>query len=178
MASCGGSVAEAKAAVRLTGLRVALGQAPVTVPELEQALVRVEALPQGSTENLEAIPVFLTCTERRKVRRRLQLPDGPEIGLALPTGSVLEIGVVLYRDEARTWVVAAALETVAVVRVKDWVEAARVAHAVGNLHRDIDPQPDGLLVLWDGAIELLLTRLEVEFEKAQRPFLGKPSWEH
>jgi urease accessory protein len=165
--------------VKAASMKIPLNIPLSLEPPREQpsGLVRVESL-LTQTPGLQTIAVPMTCLLRRKVRRRLQLPGGPEIGLALPTGSVLEIGAVLHQDHSRAWVVEAALERVAMVRVKSWQEVARVAHAVGNLHRDIDPQPDGLLILWDGVMEELLRRLEVDFEQLERPFLGKPSWEH
>lgn len=183
--------------LKLTGLGLGLGLAlrerPPALSEQDEgqpapALVRVERLlgPADPTLEripfelvpLELVPLEMTATDRRRVRRRLTAPDGLELGLALPTGTVLEPGAVLHATDTRAYVVTAALESVALVRPGNWAETARVAHAVGNLHRDIDPQPEGLLVLWDAPLELLLLRLGVQFERTLRPFLGRPSWEH
>lgn len=125
------------------------------------------------------IPVPMTAVDRRRVRRRLKAPDGAELKLAFPTGTVLLPGSVLEVQGGLTYVVQAAPEDVAVVRPRTLAEAARAAHAVGNLHRDfVEEAEDTFLVLWDAPTELLLTRLGVPFTRDQRPFHGRPSWEH
>ena len=77
--------------------------------------------------------------------------------------------------------VVAALEDVLVIRAKDWIEAARIAHQIGNLHRDVqfsNTSEFELLALWDAPLELLCLRMNTSFERCQRPFLGRPGWEH
>ncbi|MFB9993690.1 urease accessory protein UreE [Deinococcus oregonensis] len=120
----------------------------------------------------------MTALDRRRVRRRLIAPDGTELKLAFATGTVLAPGSVLDRVDDMTYVVTAAPEEVAVIAPRSLAEAARVAHAVGNLHRDLIEDQDVFLVLWDAPIELLLTRLGVPFSRQIRPFLGRSSWEH
>ncbi|MDX2005580.1 MAG: hypothetical protein SFU83_09915 [Meiothermus sp.] len=162
--------------MKLTGLKQSL-----LAPEpaaLETVLLRVEALAAETVDARAIIAVPMTCAERRRVRRRLIAADGQELGLALPTGTVLEPGSVLHISPTKAYVVEAAPEEVVVIQIDSWGDAARVAHAIGNLHRDIDPQPDGLLALWDPPLELLLLRLGAAFERDRRPFLGRPSWEH
>lgn len=145
-------------------------------------LLRVEQLPKPlNLEQSEIMYLEMTCVDRRRVRRRIVAPDGLELGLALPTGTVLEPGMLLFQNESRAYVVSAALEEVLVIRAKNWREAARVAHQIGNLHRDVqfsNTLDFELLVLWDGALELLCLRLHLEFFRERRPFLGRPSWEH
>lgn len=120
----------------------------------------------------------MTAADRRRVRRRLTAPDGVELRLAFPTGTVLLPGSVLDTVDGVAYVVAAAPEDVAAVSLRSLAEAARVAHAVGNLHRDFVEDGGVFLVLWDPPIELLLTRLGVPFVREARPFHGRPSWEH
>ena len=139
---------------RLSGLRRAV------LPQVTE--------PQAPAPGTVALEVPLTAADRRRVRRRLRAPDGAELLLAYPTGTVLV-----------AYVVAAAGEDVAAAAPRTLAEAVRVAHAVGNLHRDIVDAGEGLfLVLWDAPVELLLTRLGVPFTRETRPFLGRPSWEH
>ncbi|UQN05298.1 urease accessory protein UreE [Deinococcus sp. QL22] len=124
----------------------------------------------------------MTALDRRRVRRRLTAPDGVELKLAFATGTILVPGSVLDSIGGVTYVVAAAPEEVAAVAPRSMAEAARVAHAVGNLHRDfVEAELEDqvvFLVLWDAPIELLLTRLGVPFFRQTRPFLGRSSWEH
>ncbi|WP_425146090.1 urease accessory protein UreE [Deinococcus sp.] len=130
---------------------------------------------------MHLVHVPMTALDRRRVRRRLMAPDGTELHLAFPTGTYLAPGSVLEVRGNVTYVVRAAPEDVAVIRPGSMAQAARVAHAVGNLHRDfVECVEDGeeFLALWDAPLELLLTRLGVPFNRECRPFLGRSSWEH
>ncbi len=122
--------------------------------------------------------VFMTAVDRRRVRRRVLASDGTELKLAFPTGTVLIQGSLLDTIAGVDYVVQAAAEDVAVIRPRNMAETAKIAHAIGNLHRDFVEDGDVFLVLWDAPIELLLTRLSVPFSREQRPFYGRPSWEH
>jgi urease accessory protein len=178
--------------VRLTGLKLELGAKTEGDPDDgvvgathasplrgNENLVRIEALPVSISKHLEAIHLEMTCADRRRVRRRITAPDGLEFGLALPTGTVLEPGTILHANESRAYVVSAALEEVVLIRARDWSEGARIAHQIGNLHRDVQTlEHFEMLALWDAPLELLLLRLGANFERTRRPFLGRPSWEH
>ncbi|PNY79840.1 urease accessory protein UreE [Deinococcus koreensis] len=144
---------------------------------LRRPLLGVSTTPEGVSGAV--VPVPMTATDRRRVRRRLSAPDGAELLLALPTGTVLTPGTVLEVRGDVSYVVAAAPEDVAVVRPRTMLEAAAVAHAVGNLHRDFVTAGDGVfLALWDAPLNLLLTRLGVPFTRETRPFHGRPAWDH
>ena len=139
----------------------------------------------GETEYTaqHTVHVPMSALDRRRVRRRVTAPDGTELRLAFPTGTYLTPGTLLELRNGVAYVVAAAPEDVAAVTPRSLGEAAKVAHAVGNLHRDFalcDESEDGseFLVLWDAPIELLLTRLGVPFRRQMRPFHGRSSWEH
>jgi urease accessory protein len=168
--------------VRLTGLKLELG-AKVEDAEVgvgfDHDLIRIETLTNSTPDYLEIIKLEMTCADRRRVRRRIIAPDGLEFGLALPTGTVLEPGKILYANVTRAYVVTAALEEVVLIHAQDWAEGARIAHQIGNLHRDIQTLENfEMIALWDAPLELLLLRLGANFARASRPFLGRPSWEH
>lgn len=124
------------------------------------------------------VVVPMTAVDRRRVRRRLRAPDGVELRLALPTGTVLTPGSVLEVRGGVSYVVGAAPEDVAVVTPRTLAEAAALGHAVGNLHRDLVPDGATFLALWDAPLELLLSRLGLPFTREERPFHGRPAWEH
>lgn len=164
--------------MKLSGLGIKL-DAPKSEPgEIVSGLIRIDALPVGSSTRTEQVLVPMSSSERRKVRRRLVCPDGLELGLALPTGTVLEPGQVLHSSATKTYFVAAADEDVLVISTKSLEEAVKISHAVGNLHRDVFVDGNDLHILTDGAAELLLVRMDIKFARRQIPFLGKPSWEH
>lgn len=155
-----------RAGLNLSGLAVPFGgEARPTRPETP--------LPTAST-----VPVPMTAVDRRRVRRRLTAPDGTELRLAFPTGTVLVPGTLLGTVGGRAYVVEAAPEDVAVICPRDLAEAARLGHAVGNLHRDLVEEGGVFLALWDAPLELLLARLGVPFTRGERPFSGRPGWEH
>ncbi|MGY2894204.1 urease accessory protein UreE [Deinococcus sp. UYEF24] len=136
----------------------------------------------AETDAIQTVHVPMTALDRRRVRRRLIAPDGMELLLAFPTGTYLAPGTLLDRRSEVAYVVSAASEDVAVIRPRSTAQAVRVAHAVGNLHRDlielVEDVEDGgaYLALRDGPLELLLARLGVPFTRESRPFLGRPSW--
>ncbi|VCU54618.1 Urease accessory protein UreE (plasmid) [Thermus thermophilus] len=61
-------------------------------------------------EGLETVPIPLTVADRRRVRRLLTAPDGQAFYLALPTGTVLRPGTVLWAGGGRAYMVTAAEE--------------------------------------------------------------------
>jgi urease accessory protein len=115
--------------------------------------------------------LVLTAEERRWGRRRVVTARGRELGLALPTGSVLVPGEVVHVDDGWYVVVEAAPEPVLVVVPRSWEEAVRVAFEVGNRHFTLAADGERLLVLDDPAMEQLLRRLGVPFEGTRAVFV-------
>ena len=97
--------------------------------------------------------------------------DGRELVLALPTGSVLMPGEVLHVGDGWYVVVEAAAEAVLMVMPRTREEALRVAFEVGNRHFTLAVDGARLLVPDDPAMERLLTRLGVRFERTRAAFL-------
>ena len=95
---------------------------------------------------------------------------GRELALALPTGSVLEPGKILHVARDFYVVIEAALEPVLAVSPRSHEEALRVAFEVGNRHFTLALDGDRLLVPDDPAMDQLLTRLGVAFERARTRF--------
>ena len=114
--------------------------------------------------------LLATWEERRWVRRKAVTRQGREIALALPTGTVLHPGHVLHVGTDFYLDVEAAPEPVYAVFPKDHHEALRVAFEVGNRHFSLAIDGDRLLVPEDTAMDQLLSRLGVRFEKAMAVF--------
>jgi len=119
---------------------------------------------------LEADAVVLTAEERRWGRRRVKTRAGRELQLALPTGSRLIPGDILY--VARGWYarIEAAPEPVLMVVPSSFEEAVRIAFEVGNRHVTLGVDGGRLLIPDDPATVQLLNRLGVAFERGQAPF--------
>lgn len=114
--------------------------------------------------------LLATWDERRWVRRKAVTRQGREIALALPTGTVLHPGHVLHVGADWYLDVEAAPEPVYAVFPKDHHEALRVAFEVGNRHFSLAIDRIRLLVPEDTAMEQLLSRLGVRFEKTLAVF--------
>jgi urease accessory protein len=132
------------------------------------------ALPSGR----RIVELPMTAHDRRRVRRRIDAPDGETFALELPTGTILHAGQILHVMDDRAYVVAAAPEEVMLVRPRDSAEAARIGHLIGNLHRDIDIQPDGIVALWDEVLAERVRRVGATVERTSRPFRGNAAGEH
>lgn len=74
------------------------------------SLVTIESLPDAGPgdEQAEVVELPMVAEDRRRVRRRLETPDGLTLALALPTGTRLQPGQVLHAEPGRVYVVTAA----------------------------------------------------------------------
>jgi len=115
--------------------------------------------------------LVLTAEERRWGRRRVRTREGRELVLALPTGSALTPGDVLYLGSDWYVIVAAAEEPVIAVRPRSREDALRVAFEVGNRHFTLAIDGERLLVPDDPAMEQLLTRLGASWSRTRAVFV-------
>ena len=114
--------------------------------------------------------LVLTAEERKSGRRRVTTDSGRVLALALPPGSELVPGEILY--VAADWyvVVEAATEAVLAVTVRSREEGLKVAFEVGSRHFSLALDGERLLVADDPAMEQLLRRLRVTFERTRAVF--------
>ena len=144
-------------------------------------MIRIESLPntfEPPGHPFHTVRIPMIAEDRVRVRRRLKAPDGCQFALALPTGIKLWPGQILYSRVGQIYVVDAAPEKVIVVHPRDMREAARVGHLIGNMHRDIDLEGDGIAVLYDEVLEDRLLQAGLEIERDERPFHGNSVGEH
>lgn len=125
----------------------------------------------GELAGRERDVLVMTAEERRWGRRRVVTVGGRELGLALPTGSVLGPGEVVHVDDGWYVVVEAAAEPVLAVVPRSRQEGLRVAFEVGNRHFTLAADGERLLVPDDPAMEQLLRRLAVPFERTRAVFV-------
>jgi urease accessory protein len=126
---------------------------------------------EADLSGLERDSLVLTAEERRWGRRRVKTLGGRALALALPTGSQLTPGDVLYVGREWYVVVEAAPEPVLVVAPRSHDEGLRVAFEVGNRHFTLALANGRILVPDDPAMEQLLTRLGVVWERARAVFV-------
>ena len=123
------------------------------------------ALDVAALRGKERDTVRLTWEERRWTRKRVLTTGGREVALALPTGSVLRAGDIIAVEAAWYLAVEAWPEPVLAVFPRDRAEAIRVAFDVGNRHFSLALDGDVVLVPDDTAMEQLLARLGVRWER-------------
>ncbi len=125
----------------------------------------------GDLSRLERDALLLTAEERRWGRRRVATRAGRTLALALPTGSALTPGDILHVGPGWYVVIEAAPEPVLAVTPRSREEAIRVAFEVGNRHFTLALDGERLLVPDDPAMDQLLTRLGLAFERVQSVFV-------
>ncbi len=112
----------------------------------------------------------LTWEERRWTRKRVMTSGGREVALALPTGSRLEPGAILAVEGDWYLAVEGRPEPVLAVTPRDRAEAITVAFEVGNRHFPLALEGELLLVPDDIAMEQLLSRLGVHWDRREAVF--------
>lgn len=106
--------------------------------------------------------IAISRSESERLRMRKSTGMGTDVALAMPAGTRLHHGDVVYLAD-RMMVIDIEPEKVAIVRLKDADArtAVLVGHAIGNLHRPVKVE-DGRVVLpiqSDGEIEMLRRQL-------------------
>jgi urease accessory protein len=146
------------------------GRSSISPPLAVVTVPRVSVRP-GDLGGRVQDAIVLTAEERRWGRRRVTTRGGRELALALATGSVLAPGDVLHVDLDWYVVVEAAVEPLLAVRPRSREEELRVAFEVGNRHFTLAVDGARLLVPDDPAMEQLLRRLDVPFERTRSVFV-------
>ena len=129
------------------------------------------------TENIKHYPreqdaVHLDWEARQKCRQRLRTEAGREIGLALPTGTRLSPGDVLYRDADVEIVVEGTPEKVFALRPEKREAFGLACYQIGNLHRPIGFDDGAILVPYEPVLGKQLTRLGFAYTVEERIFTG------
>lgn len=129
-----------------------------------------------SAENQEDLPakeedkLILTWEQRRWLRGRFTTKQGRKIGLALPTGTVLAPGSILYIEADWYLKIEAAREAVLVITPSDFNEAVKISFEVGNRHFPLALEENKILVPEDKAMVRLMERLGAHWERRQAIF--------
>lgn len=148
----------------MTDAETRSGAAALVITEPSLAL-GPEALVGKARETLR-----VTWEECRWTRKRVVTSSGRTVALALPTGSFLEAGAVIAVGNDWYLAVEARPEPVLAAAARDRAEAIRVAFEVGNRHFPLAVDGDALLVPDDPAMQQLLTRLGVAWERREAVF--------
>ena len=114
--------------------------------------------------------VRLDWEARQKCRQRLETEAGRKLGLALPTGTVLSAGDILYRDAVVEIVVEGLPEKVFVLRPERTEDYGFVCYQMGNLHRPVGFDDGAILVPYEPVLENQFLRLGFHYTIEERVF--------
>ncbi|HDY72137.1 MAG TPA: hypothetical protein ENH50_10790 [Nitrospirae bacterium] len=124
----------------------------------------------GSLEGLERDTVVLNREDRRRYRQRIRTTKGIEIGIALPTGTLMQDGDVLYLDNDRYIVVEAEKEDMIVIFPENTIRSAMVAYEIGNRHLPISLKGGNIVTPHDRFIEEFLRKESINYERRREAF--------
>jgi len=133
-------------------------------------IVENSVMNKGKQQPSERDKVGGAWEGRQKSRQRLFTKAGRQIGLALPTGTVLTPGDVLYRNAEIEIVVEGVPEEVFVLHPETRDEFGLICYQIGNLHRAVGFQGNTILIPYESVLENQLDRLGYAYTIEERIF--------
>ena len=125
---------------------------------------------QDDLRGKEEDKLILTWEQRRWMRGRFTTAQGRKIGVALPTGTALAHGAILYVGADWYLKIEAAIESVLEIFPLDFSEGVKIAFEVGNRHFPLALEEGKILVPDDKVMVRLMERLGVRWERRQAIF--------
>ena len=114
--------------------------------------------------------LVLTWEQRRWLRGRFTTKRGRKIGIALPTGTTLAHGTILYVGPDWYLKMEAAIEPVLEIIPLDYDHAVKIAFEIGNRHFPLALDGASILVPDDKAMIRLMERLGARWSRRQGIF--------
>ncbi len=114
--------------------------------------------------------LVLTWEQRRWMRGRYTTAQGRKIGIALPTGTTLAHGAILYVGADWYLKIEAAIESVLEIFPSNYNEAVKIAFEIGNRHFPLALDESKILVPDDKVMVRLMERLGAPWERRQAIF--------
>jgi urease accessory protein len=134
----------------------------------------IDRLPPSANQDdlctKEADKLVLTWEQRRWMRGRFTTAQGRKIGVALPTGTALAHGAILYVGADWYLKIEAAIETVLEIAPSGYNEAVKIAFEIGNRHFPLALEQSKILVPDDKVMIRLMERLGAPWERRQAIF--------
>lgn len=121
-------------------------------------------------DGLERDTIVLGWEERRKPRQRLTTKKGSEIALALPTGTILKDGDILYLDDRCYVTVEEAKEDVIVISPEDLEEGAAIAYEIGNRHLPVSIGKENIVTPQNPQMEEFLKKTAIRYQLRKESF--------
>lgn len=122
-------------------------------------------------ETTVSFTLSLTAEERTRSRHRFETPDGKELYLRLPRGTVLQEGDLLQSEDGETVIqIAAKPEPVLTVTAQKPVDLLRASYHLGNRHVPLEVTPGYLRLSPDSVLQTMLEQLGMEVQEEVVPF--------
>lgn len=122
-------------------------------------------------ETTVSFTLSLTAEERTRTRHRFETPDGEELYLRLPRGTVLQEGNLLQSEDGKTVIqIAAKPEPVLTVTAQKPIDLLRASYHLGNRHVALEVTPSYLRLSPDSVLQAMLEQLGVEVKEEVVPF--------
>lgn len=133
--------------------------------------ILIETLPPQTKPKGRVEHVSLPFHDRTKARIKTTTDAGTEIALALPRGTTLADGMLLYNSAERSIVMKAEPEEVLAVMPANQLDACTIAHHIGNWHRGLQVCESGeILIEFDTPIEEWLHQRNFKYKKVTRAY--------
>lgn len=120
--------------------------------------------------NIEKDVLVMGWEKRRRARQRVFTSSGRELAIALPTGTVMNDGDVLYVGEGFYVSVEAEKEDVLVMPFDDARSAVALAYELGNRHLPVSIGGSCLATPYDRLVEEMLAKSHVLYERCRERF--------
>ncbi len=131
----------------------------------------IKDLPSATPNQVANEYVPMKWHERRQPRRKYVTDKGKEVDLALPRGTILSDGMIIYANDQTVIAVRAESEPVLVIRPVDHLQTCIAAHNLGNWHRSMQVTADGELIAEeDGPLRERLHKINIPFASETRVF--------
>lgn len=114
--------------------------------------------------------IVMGWEDRRRTRQRVRTLKGRECAMALPTGTVLGDGEVVYVGPDFYISIEAEQEDLLVVPLRDPTSAAALGYEMGNRHLPVSISHGSLTTPYDRLIEERLSKSSVAYERREGKF--------
>jgi len=126
----------------------------------------------GATTDIKVnVILSLTAEERTRTRHRYQMPDGTDLYLRLPRGTILQDGDLLQSEDRSVVVrIAAKPEPVLTVTSQEPIDLLRASYHLGNRHVALEVAPNYLRLSPDPVLQKMLEQMKVKVKEEVVPF--------
>ena len=121
-------------------------------------------------DRLERDAVVFDWEERRKSRQRAKTLNGLEIAIAVPTGTILKDGDILFVGDSCYIAVEAKKEDVIAIYPRNINESARIGFELGNRHLPVSIRDDVMSTPYNHDTEGMLVTLRIPYRREMEIF--------